>query len=119
MTKMTDRQLLEMISQEILSIKNSMATKDDIAKLNTRMDNLEGQARENTDMIKALIHRTDELDAKFDGLLLTTATKESIAGLEANMATKEDMARAEAKIDSLNVRIYHQETDIQLLKKVK
>lgn len=36
------------------------------------MAEVKGQTRENTDMLKALIHRTDELDAKFDGLLHTT-----------------------------------------------
>ena len=43
---------------------------------------LQGQTIENTDMIKALVHRVDELDAKFDGLLVNTASKESVEKLK-------------------------------------
>ena len=43
---------------------------------------LQGQTKENTDMIKALVHRVDELDAKFDGLLVNTASKESVEKLK-------------------------------------
>ena len=43
---------------------------------------LQGQTTENTDMIKALVHRVDELDAKFDGLLVNTASKESVEKLK-------------------------------------
>ena len=43
---------------------------------------LQGQTIENTDMIKALVHRVDELDAKFDGLLVNTASKESVENIK-------------------------------------
>ena len=43
---------------------------------------LQGQTTENTDMIKALVHRVDELDAKFDGLLVNTASKESVENIK-------------------------------------
>ena len=43
---------------------------------------LQGQTTENTDMIKALVHREDELDAKFDGLLVNTASKESVENIK-------------------------------------
>ena len=43
---------------------------------------LQGQTKENTDMIKALVHRVDELDAKFDGLLVNTASKESVENIK-------------------------------------
>ena len=43
---------------------------------------LQGQTTENTDIIKALVHRVDELDAKFDGLLVNTASKESVENIK-------------------------------------
>jgi len=44
-------------------------------------NNIKGQLDENTQIIKALIHRSDELDAKYDCLLHTTATRDSIDDL--------------------------------------
>ncbi|BBB92638.1 MAG TPA: hypothetical protein PKA28_03585 [Methylomusa anaerophila] len=64
----------------------------DITDLKTTVNNIEGQQAENTQYIKALVHRTEELDAKFDGLLVSTATKENIARLEAQTASKDDIA---------------------------
>ena len=43
---------------------------------------LQGQTIENKDIIKALVHRVDELDAKFDGLLVNTASKESVENIK-------------------------------------
>lgn len=84
-----------------------------------RMSNVEGQLSENTGYIKALLHRTEELDAKFDGLLNTSVTKECLAGL----ADKNDIAqldtRMNAKFELLNARIFNNETDIKLLKAVE
>ncbi|BBB91601.1 MAG TPA: hypothetical protein PKA28_13550 [Methylomusa anaerophila] len=50
--------------------------------VDNRLDNLEGQQTENNRFIQVLLHRTEELDAKFDGLLHTTATKEALNRLE-------------------------------------
>lgn len=80
-----------------------------------RLDNLEGQVRENTDVIKALVHRTDELDAKFDGLLHTTLTKDAIS----HLATKDDITSLDVKLEALNVRLFHQEAELCRLKIVK
>lgn len=84
-------------------------------KILNRLDNLEGQVRENTDFIKAILHRTDELDAKFDGLLHTTLTKDAIS----HLATKDDVASLDVKIEALNVRLFHQEAELCRLKIVK
>lgn len=46
------------------------------------LEKILAQTRENTDMIKAIMHRTEELDARYDGLLNTTATRESVERLE-------------------------------------
>ena len=80
-----------------------------------RLDNLEGQVKENTDFIKAVLHRTDELDAKFDGLLHTTLTKDAIC----HLATKEDIVSLDVKLEALNVRLFHQEAELCRLKVVK
>ena len=80
-----------------------------------RLDNLEGQVKENTDFIKAVLHRTDELDAKFDGLLHTTLTKDAIS----HLATKEDIVSLDVKLEALNVRLFHQEAELCRLKVVK
>lgn len=72
-------------------------------KTNQRLENVEGQVKENNVFIQALIHRTDELEAKFDGLLHTTATKDSINTLN-------------TKFDLLNDRLFQQETELRLLK---
>ena len=47
-------------------------------------------------------HRTDELDAKFDGLLHASATRDSIASLN-------------SKFDLLNDRLFQTENKINLL----
>jgi hypothetical protein len=78
----------------------------ELKQISTRLNNLEGQTKENTDYIKALMHCTEELDAKFDGLLSTTASKDAIE-------------RIETKIDILSHRILAQDGEIQLLKKAK
>jgi len=93
----------EMLLKEILGEIKSIKT--EISTINHRLEHIEGQQNENTDIIKAVLHRTEELDAKFDGVLHTTATKDGIN-------------RLEAKIDALNDRLFNQEADIRLLKKV-
>jgi len=53
--------------------------KDELVSVKTQLGELgpiKIQLDENTRIVKALLHRTEELDAKFDSLLLTTATKE-------------------------------------------
>ncbi len=74
--------------------------------LENRVLNIGGQLDENTQLIKALLHRTDELDAKFEGLLHTTATKDSIASLN-------------SKFDLLNDRLFQTENKINLLSLAK
>jgi hypothetical protein len=85
-----------------------------------RLESIEVQQRENTDIVKALIHRTDELDAKFDGLLLTTATKESIDQIDKKLdiITQLQLTQGES-INILALRQLQQESEIALLKKAK
>jgi len=92
---------MDRLESEVSAIKSDMATKT--------------QQNENTDYIKALLHRTEELDAKFDGLLHNTVTKDALAAL----ATKEDISKLDAKFDILNTRLFHQEAELYQLKAVK
>ena len=107
-------ELLKQILGEIKGIKEEVKDlKGDVKDLKTgqqqiieRIDNLEGQTRENTDIIKAVQHNTEVLNAKVDGLTVNTANKESIANLD-------------AKFDVLNNRLFQQEADLQRLKKAQ
>lgn len=109
-----DKRMTSM-DKRVDSMEKTMATKDDLNVVNQRLENLEGQMSETNGIARALLHRTDELDAKFESLLHATATKDFVAKL----ATKDDVAKVEHKIDALNVRLFQQEADIQMLKKVK
>lgn len=99
---------MEKILQQILEgqyklIEEQKKLAEEQKKTNQRLENVEGQVKENNVFIQALIHRTDELEAKFDGLLHTTATKDSINTLN-------------TKFDLLNDRLFQQETELRLLK---
>jgi len=65
-------------------------------------EEIKGQLNENTEMIKALVHWTEELDAKYENLLHSTATKDSIVNLD-------------SKFDLLNDRLFQQEAKILTL----
>lgn len=97
---MTDRELLELIVKDISEVKSKL--------------------KENTDIIKALIHRTEELDAKYDDLLHTTATKEVIERLESKMDKM--LANQATQGESINILALRQlqaESEINALKKAK
>jgi hypothetical protein len=86
-----------------------------MSEVKGQLGEVKGQLDENTQFIKLLLHRTEEFDAKFDGLLHTTVTKDTIA----HLATKEDIAALDSKIDVLNSRLFHQEAEIVRLKAIK
>lgn len=74
--------------------------------IDTRLDRLEEQVRENTDIIKAVRHNQEFGIAKLEALEMGTANKESIVKLD-------------AKFDVLNDRLFQQEADLRVLKAVK
>lgn len=84
------------------------------------LEKLLAQTQENTDMIKALLHRTEELDAKYDGFLHTTATKESVERLEAKIdkVLAAQLTQGES-INILAMRQLQAESEIAALKKAK
>lgn len=86
-------------------------TNDEFQKLVLeKLNNLDGQMKETNDFVRVLLHRTEELDAKYDSLLHTVATKDFVK------ATIEPL---EIKIDVLTHRVLAQDGEIQLLKRVK
>ena len=74
--------------------------------LEGRFDNLEGQVRENINLLKAIQHNTEVLNAKVEALTLTTASKYAVA-------------RLDAKFEMLNSRLFQQEVEIHQLKAIK
>ena len=74
------------------------------------MSGLQEQMKETNDLVRALLHRTEELDAKYDSLLHSVATKDFVKDL---------MEPIEIKIDVLSHRVLAQDGEIQLLKRVK
>lgn len=88
------------------------------AKLD-QLEPIKSQLDENTGIVKALMHRIDELDAKFDGLLTTTATKASIERLEAKAASKEDIDRLAYDTSFLVRKAAEHDDDIRRLRKAE
>ena len=67
------------------------------------------------EMAKTRLHRTEESDAKFDGLLHTTVTRDMIT----QPTTKDEVSATGAKIEVLNSRLFHQEVEIVRLKAIR
>lgn len=86
-----------------------------LSELKETVEKITEQQNENTLLIGALMHLTEELDAKFDGVLHNTLTKDAIADL----ATKEDIASLDVKFQLLNSRLFHQEAELFHIKAVK
>lgn len=91
-----------------------------MSKVETRLDNLEEQMSETNGLVKALMHRTEELDAKFDGLLLNTASKEAVECIEetVNRIAAIQTTQGES-INILALRQLQTEADVATLKKAK
>jgi len=74
---LTTEEFQRMVLEEFKSIRNQFS------EVNTQLS-------ETNQIVKALMHRTDELDAKFDGLLNTTVTKTALAESESRITLKLD-----------------------------
>ncbi|TWH47985.1 hypothetical protein [Sporomusa sp. KB1] len=85
----------------------------DLTDLKTTVSNIAGQQRENTEFIKALLHRTEELNAQ------THSIGHGLNVLTGKASTKEDVAELNAKFEVLNSRLFQQEAAIHQLKAVK
>jgi chromosome segregation ATPase len=132
---MTDRELLESLAKamtemngkiggiegKIISVEGKIGSVEDrVGSIEGRIGDIEGQLSETNQIVKALMHRTEELDAKYDGLLHATATKESIERLEAKMDKM--LATQATQGESINILALRQlqaEAEINALKKAK
>lgn len=92
-----------------------------IDTLTKRLDTVEQnmgtkvQQDETIDIVKAVQHNSEILNAKVDGLTVTTASKDVLATL----ATKEDIAVLNSKFNVLNNRLFDQEANLLRLKEAK
>lgn len=75
---------LSKINSRVNSIESNMTTKHELADIKKEMGT-KVQQDENNRFIQTLLHRTEELDAKFDGLLNTTTNKEVIERIETKL----------------------------------
>lgn len=76
---------------------------------------IRGQLNENTALIRSLMHNVETVNAKVDGLTVSTLTKDVFEQL----ATKEDIKRLDTKFEVVNSRLFNQEVEIHQLKAVK
>lgn len=146
---MTDRELLDSIAKGMTEIKGRLGNVENgLSNVESRFDNLEGrldnvdnrfdnlegrldnvdnrlnnvesQLSETNQIVKALMHRTEELDAKYDNLLNVTATRDSVVRLEIKidkiLATQ--ITQGES-INILAIRQLQVEADIAALKKAE
>jgi chromosome segregation ATPase len=110
---MEEHEILRQILGELKGLKT------EVSGLKTDMADVKGQLTENTDFIKALLHQTAELDAKFDGLLSTTATKEAVQRIEGKMATKKGLSALAEDVNFMVRKIIDHDDAIRILQKAE
>jgi chromosome segregation ATPase len=88
------------VDNRLENVENHLGNVDNHwENVKNRLNNVEGQLSETNGIVKALIHNAEELNAKYDGLLTITASKETVKRIEsivtrwnAKAATKDDLA---------------------------
>lgn len=97
-------QRFEQINQKFETIDQRFDTlENNFAELKKDVGHIKGQQRENTDMIRALLHNQEVANAKLEALELNTATRESVEKLA-------------SKMNVLNQRLFNQEAEVDTLK---
>jgi len=97
---------MDKLDKDIIIVKEEMGT-------TTQQD-------ENNRLIGALLHRTEEMDARFDGLLHNTASKESITDLsEQHNSMHQRLDRMAMDVNFLVRKAAEHEADIFEFKKAK
>ena len=92
-------QLLQRIFDELAYLRANMATKDDIAAVNKRIDQIE-QTMATKDDIISIEQRMATKD-DIASIEQRMATKDDIASIEQRMATKDDIAAVNKRIDQI------------------
>lgn len=132
---MSDREILDKIFAKLEQVDNRLGNVESglvniesrlgnvesrLGNVENRLGDVEGQLSETNQIVRALMHRTDELDAKYDGLLHTAATRESVDRLEAKidriLATQATQGES---INILALRQLQTEAEVSGLKKAK
>ena len=103
-----------MDNSELLQAFKTMI-QEELKPIKEEITAIKGQQSENSNYIQALLHRSEELDAKFDGLLHNTPSKDALAML----ASKDDIANLDSKFEVLNARLFHQEAELYKIKAVR
>ena len=85
MSEQSDHSLISFIATTVETMREQMATKDDIVRLESRMDAM----REEMVTKQELRAELTRLNSRIDHL----ATKEELAKIKEQMATKDDLAR--------------------------
>ncbi|BBB91133.1 MAG TPA: hypothetical protein PKA28_11245 [Methylomusa anaerophila] len=102
------------INSDIAGIKSDITSiNSDITDLKTTVSNIEGQQMENSRIIHALRHNSEEVNAQLHNI------GHNLDVLTGKAATKEDVSELNAKFDVLNNRLFQQEAAIHQLKAVK
>ena len=111
---------LDKMDDRFDKIENRLDKMDDrFDKVENRLENVSGQLQENTRILHALEHRTEVLGAEFQGLLLNTATKDSVARLEAQI--EQIASNQTIQGESVNIIAMRQlqvESEMNVLRKV-
>ncbi|BBB92016.1 MAG TPA: hypothetical protein PKA28_05930 [Methylomusa anaerophila] len=84
-----------------------------LSDLKTTVNNIEGQQQENTRIIHALRHNSEEVNAQLHNI------GHNLNVLTGKTSTKEDISELNAKFNILNNRLFQQEATIHQLKSVK
>ena len=101
-----------MDNSELLQAFKTMI-QEELKPIKEEITAIKGQQSENSNYIQALLHRSEELDAKFDGLLHNTPSKDAFKSLDAKLD------RVAADMTFLVRKAAEHEDDIRNLKLIK
>jgi chromosome segregation ATPase len=102
------------LKEDVSGIKGDISgLKENVSGIKDDVAGIKGQQQENSGFIQALLHRTEELDAKFDGILHATASKTALARID------DKFDRMAADMTFLVRKAAEHEDDIRNLKLIK
>jgi len=94
---LTDREILELLVEKVSGLDTKVSDLDaKVSGLDRRMCNMEKQVKENTGLIKALIHAGESQKAEIEGL-------------------KMEIAKLTGTVNSIDKRLYRMAEDITFL----
>lgn len=104
---MTNEEFHGLVLSELKGIKSDISgIKTEITEMKSEMSAMKVQQQENTGIIKILLPKQEIANAKLEKL-------------EINTASKEDLFDVNVKIDTLNTRLFYQESELNKLRAIK